>query len=294
MRTSALVACTSTLGGVEARYLQIAEDIRRQISTGALRAGDRVPSTRRITREWGVAMATATRVLTTLRDEGLVRTAPGSGTVVAGRTGSASRIEGRRPGRTADVGLTRDRVVTAAVAIADAEGLTALSMRRVAVDLGTATTSLYRHVPGKTELVHLMVDAVFGEQELPEPVPGGWRPQLELVARARWRMVRRHPWVSGTGLLTRPTPVPNGISHADLERRAVADLGLRAADASRTCATLAGYVQGIAAYLESAGEADERSAAAHPDLDGLFEFGLALILDGLAGRRVPPRRSPRN
>ena len=67
-------------------YLQIVEDIRRRISQGLLSPGDRVPSTREITREWGVAMATATKTLATLRQEGAVQAVPGVGTVVASPT----------------------------------------------------------------------------------------------------------------------------------------------------------------------------------------------------------------
>ncbi|WP_311931749.1 winged helix-turn-helix domain-containing protein [Microbispora sp. H11081] len=65
------------------RYQEIAAGIRRRIEAGELRPGDRVPSTREIVREWGVAMATATKVLTELRREGLVHAVPGVGTVVA-------------------------------------------------------------------------------------------------------------------------------------------------------------------------------------------------------------------
>ncbi|MGX1606137.1 GntR family transcriptional regulator, partial [Streptomyces celluloflavus] len=64
-------------------YRRIVDEIRRRIDAAELAPGDRVPSTRRITQEWGVAMATATKVLTTLRQEGLVRAVPGVGTVVA-------------------------------------------------------------------------------------------------------------------------------------------------------------------------------------------------------------------
>jgi DNA-binding transcriptional regulator YhcF (GntR family) len=275
---------------VEARYQQIAADIRHRISTGALRAGDRVPSARQITREWGVAIATATRVLAVLRDEGLVRTAPGAGTVVAEQVAPPVRTDRRRAGRAPETNLTRDRVVSSAIAIADAEGLAALSMRRVAVDLGVATMSLYRHVPGKTELVHLMVDVVFAEQEPSGSAGRGWRPQLEALARVWWRIVRRHPWLVGTGYLVRPRLVPNGVSHADRATRAAASLGLDRAGAARTSAVLAGYVQGMAAYLEPADGTDARGRTADRDLDGRFEFGLALLLDGLAGRRPPGRR----
>src|SRR4051812_37418325 len=79
---------TSAPGGTltaEAPYLRIVADIRGQIRSGRLRPGDRVPSTRQITQEWGVAMATATKVITTLRELGLVDTRPGAGTVVRGQ-----------------------------------------------------------------------------------------------------------------------------------------------------------------------------------------------------------------
>ncbi len=72
----------STTGG---RSGPVADELRRRIVDGDLRPGDRVPSTRAITREWGVAMATATKVLGALREDGLVRAVPGIGTVVVER-----------------------------------------------------------------------------------------------------------------------------------------------------------------------------------------------------------------
>ena len=69
----------------EPPYLQIVADLRKRIASGELQVGARVPSTREITREWGVAMATATKVLAALRQEGLVRSVPGVGTVVEAR-----------------------------------------------------------------------------------------------------------------------------------------------------------------------------------------------------------------
>jgi DNA-binding transcriptional regulator YhcF (GntR family) len=149
-------------------YLRIAGEIRRRIASGDLRAGDRVPSTREITRQWGVAMATATKVLATLRDEGLVRTVAGVGTVV-------ERAPRQPEAAASEHGPRRDRIVHAAVGIADAEGLEAVSMRRLAAQLGVGAMSLYRYVPGKEALVHLMAEAVFRQHPLPEPGPDGWR-----------------------------------------------------------------------------------------------------------------------
>src|ERR1700738_251691 len=134
----------------EAPYRRIVAEIRDRIARGELRPGDRVPSTRRITQEWGVAMATATKVIATLRDEGVVDPRPGAGTVV--RSPEPGQAPVTRKAVPREQELSRDRVVRAAIAIADAEGLAMLSMRRVATDLGVATMSLYRHVPRKDEL----------------------------------------------------------------------------------------------------------------------------------------------
>ncbi|MGP3958912.1 TetR/AcrR family transcriptional regulator C-terminal domain-containing protein [Nonomuraea sp. 3N208] len=138
-------------------YLRIVDEIRRRIASGELAPGDRVPSTRQIVREWRVAMATASKVLSRLQEEGLARPVPGVGTVVAGPE--------RRP---PPEDLTRQRIVKAAVEIADAEGLAAVSMRRIAAELRASAMSLYRHVDGKDELVHLMADAVYGEELIAE------------------------------------------------------------------------------------------------------------------------------
>src|SRR5262249_11264089 len=134
-------------------FQRIADDIRGRIAAGRLAAGDRVPSARQITREWGVAMATATRALAVLRNEGLVTARPGVGTVVASSPRRAR--EPRRPERP----VTLERIVATAVDIADAEGLAAVSMRRVAIEMGVATMALYRYVRGKNSLLLVMADS---------------------------------------------------------------------------------------------------------------------------------------
>nr|BFE81357.1 TetR/AcrR family transcriptional regulator [Planobispora longispora] len=101
-----------------------------------------------------------------------------------------------KPGRS---GLTVRAIVEAALGIADAEGLDALSMRHVAERLGVGTMSLYTHVPGKGELTDLMIDAAYGElyRDVDEPSsqPDGWRGALEFVAARNWDLYRRHPWM---------------------------------------------------------------------------------------------------
>ncbi|MFF8276925.1 TetR/AcrR family transcriptional regulator [Streptomyces lateritius] len=103
---------------------------------------------------------------------------------------------GDRPGRGPKPGLTLDRIVTAAVAVADAEGLDAVSMRRVSAELGVGTMSLYRYVPGKAELLDLMLDRVQGEsfEEDPEP-PTHWRETVAKLARSSLDLYRAHPWL---------------------------------------------------------------------------------------------------
>src|SRR5258708_32619904 len=131
-------------------YRRIAAEIRQRITSGALRTGDRVPSTRQLVQEFGVAMATATKVLATLRQEGLVRTLPGIGTVVDAPSTHAPALRG--PGQP-EPGLTRQPVVDTAVGIADAQGPAPPSMRRTAPRLGGPTLALYRHWPRQDKLI---------------------------------------------------------------------------------------------------------------------------------------------
>jgi AcrR family transcriptional regulator len=91
--------------------------------------------------------------------------------------------------------ISRDAIVAAAIRLLDAEGLNALSMRRIADELGTGAASLYWHVGSKDGLLDLVFDQMIGELEVPEPVPGQWREQLKDVARAQRAVTLRHPSV---------------------------------------------------------------------------------------------------
>lgn len=283
-------------------YRRIADHIRARIEAGELLPGDRVPSSRAITREWGVAIATATKALAVLRDGGLTVPKPGVGTVVA-----PSKV--RRKERD----LTRDRVVRAAIAIADAQGMADLSMRRVAAELGVSTMSLYRHLPGKAELILAMIDTTIGEHPMPARRPAGWRAQLELCARQQWAVFRRHPWLAPSMSLTRPDLSPNAVRLSEWVLAALADTGLDLSSRMYVNVLLFSFVRGVASALEPEAEAiretglsndewfDSQQAvftsmigelpnfqqfATEPfdfDLNKLFEFGLARLLDGLAG-----------
>src|SRR3954468_6449687 len=165
------------VGQSVAPSVRIAAELRSRISSGELRPGARMPSTRAIVQRYGVAMATATKVLATLRHEGLIRSVPGVGTVVVGPPPSSPAGRPARR-RAADSRLGVEAIVAAGVAVADAEGIAALSMRRVAAELGAAPMSLYRHVADKDELLLQMMDAAISEVALPDPPPG-WRDGLE-------------------------------------------------------------------------------------------------------------------
>ncbi|MBQ1046063.1 MULTISPECIES: TetR/AcrR family transcriptional regulator [unclassified Micromonospora] len=127
--------------------------------------------------------------------------------------------------RGAGPGLSVERIVRAAVEIADAEGIDALTMRRVSEALGVGTMSVYTYVPGKAELLDVMVDAVLGDLPRPADVPGGWRGRLERIARDNLALYRSHPWLLRAET-TRPVLGPNVLAKYDYELRAVADIGL--------------------------------------------------------------------
>ena len=95
----------------------------------------------------------------------------------------------RTPTRGPKPGLSVERIVYAAIELADAEGLAALSMRRVAERLGVGTMSLYTYVPGKAELLDVMVDTVYGELSTQDGDEADWRARVEQVARANWALL---------------------------------------------------------------------------------------------------------
>ncbi|GAY10504.1 TetR/AcrR family transcriptional regulator C-terminal domain-containing protein [Pseudonocardia sp. N23] len=293
---------------------EIAAQLRARIRSGELAAGARVPSTREIVRRHGVAMATATKVLTALRQEGLVEARPGVGTVVAGATAPVRGTRAGTPtGRTTDGALDRRAIVAVAVAVADAEGLDALSMRRLAAALGVATMSLYHHVADKDDLVLGMLDLALGEIPVPATVPADLRAGLETGARLMWTVFRRHPWAAPAMSLTRPQAIPSGLHYTEWMLGVLDHRGLGHDTAFTAHLTLINYTRGTAVNLEPERvaqaetgldseawmEANENSLRAlldrgdfprfarmldveyDLDLDELFEFGLQALLDGM-------------
>ncbi|SCG75825.1 TetR/AcrR family transcriptional regulator C-terminal domain-containing protein [Micromonospora inositola] len=306
------------LPGSEPPYRRIAAEIRRRIDLGELRPGDAVPSARRITREHGVAIATATKVLALLRAEGLVLTRPGAGTVVAPDPAAPPRA--RRGAERPEPELSRERVVRTAIALADAGGLPAVSMRQIAAELDVATMSLYRHVRGRDELILTMADVALADAPLPAVQPAGWRARLELLARAQWSTYRRHRWLPHVISIARPQMLPQGMAHTEWALRATAGLGLDRQLRWHAAITLIAYVRGIATNLEMRAQAEQdtgltdeqwvdRQVATFQqiivsggystmaaltaegdvelDLDSVFEFGLRRLLDGYAALIEP-------
>src|SRR5215470_321255 len=117
---------------------------------------------------------------------------------------------------------TRDDIVATAIDLADAEGLQAVSIRRVAATLRTRPMGLYSHIVRKDDLLDLMLDRVLGEL-LVDQLPHDWRQALRAIAQHTRAAARRHPWIVGA-LGQRPTIGPNGMRHREQSVAAVAGL----------------------------------------------------------------------
>jgi AcrR family transcriptional regulator len=153
------------------------------------------------------------------------------------------REHGGRAGRRAR-GLEVTDIVAAAVAVADAEGTDAVSMRRIARELNAGTMSLYWHVQSKEELLQLMLEKVQAEAGAPEP-SGDWRADLRGYARNTRAALLRHPWAIdfiGVG----PPSGPNDARNAERLMAALDALGLDLSATLRVLMTVGTYVMGAA------------------------------------------------
>ncbi|GAA4909378.1 TetR family transcriptional regulator [Stackebrandtia albiflava] len=276
----------------EPPYRQIAAEIRAGITAGDLRPGDRVPSVRQIARRWNVAVATANRVMASLRDEGLVVTRVGAGTVVA------EHVERRAAPRVVDVDafrrearparrrglppppLTAVRIRRTAVTIADREGLDSVTMRRLAAELGVSPMSLYRHVATKEELVLQMVGEIVAPDDLPEPGPDGWRAKLELVARRQWELYRRHLWAARAISFTRPLLVPGLAAYTEWTLRVLDDLGLPRRTCVQEAMALHTLVNSAALSVADEVEAEQESGVSLERWRRAERERMAELLDG--------------
>lgn len=203
--------------------------------------------------------------------------------------------------------LSRERVVRAAIGLADASGIESLTMRKLGVELGVEAMSLYNHVANKVDLLDGMIDEVFGEIDL--PVGGtGWKAAMRQRAISVRAVLSRHRWASGL-MESRTAPGPATLRHHDAVIGVLRRAGFSVPMAAHAFALMDSYVYGFAMQETSLPFDDEEESAGlaqmimarfaageYPHLTELtvehvlkpgydygdeFEFGLDLILDGL-------------
>jgi AcrR family transcriptional regulator len=207
--------------------------------------------------------------------------------------------------------LSLDRIVAEAIALADADGLASLSMQHLADRLGCAKMALYRYVPGKSELVALMVDAALGDPPRADgrqtgPAEQQWRAVLRLWATTIYGRYRDHPWAIEATAGARPTG-PHEMTWLEIALTALAGTGLTGAERLDAVALLSGHVRSLVQVTPPGqpsfeAELTRQVAAmlsAHPDRypqvlaafaespepagrDNALQFGIDRILDGLA------------
>jgi AcrR family transcriptional regulator len=204
--------------------------------------------------------------------------------------------------------LTREKVVAAAVAVADAGGLSAVSMRNVARELGVEAMSLYHHVADKSALLDAMVDWIFTRIELPTP-DDGWREGMVRRADSARAVLAAHPWALGL-VDSRRTPGPALLSHHDAVLGCLRRNGFTVELASHAFSVIDSYVYGFVLtemnlpFSDGADElvgefTDTLPVADYPYLAELaqtvvtesyrfadeYSYGLDLVLDSIAVRR---------
>ncbi len=202
--------------------------------------------------------------------------------------------------------LTPETIVAAAIDIADAEGLDAVSIRRVAAKLDARPMSLYGHIPSKDDLLASMADRVTEEMLVRKPLPGDWREAIALIARREYVTFVAHPWA--VQLYARQTRFSaNATRLAKQMARAVAGLSLEPRDTWNLLGTVNDFVLGYSLRAVSppmgsdlADAISQTDIVEFPELAALqetlrsrstspadrFELGLQIVLDGIERRFV--------
>ncbi|MEU7932678.1 TetR/AcrR family transcriptional regulator [Micromonospora echinofusca] len=147
-----------------------------------------------------------------------------------------------RPGKGPRRSLTMEQVVAAGIRVAEADGLAAVSMNRVAGELGVGTMSLYRYVSAKTDLLELMADAGYGDPPAPRGPDEGWRPALARWAHANVAAIHRHPWIRQIPI-GGPPMGPNGVRWMEQGLAALRGTGLRGVERLSTILLVSGYAR---------------------------------------------------
>ena len=240
--------------------------------------------------------------------------APAAGSVLPDSVAAAWGVRAR-PHKGPKPALSLERIVAAAVRIADTDGLDAVSMGRVAAELGAAAMSLYRHVSAKEELLTLMVDAAWGDSPDPLADGEGWRSGLCRWAWAMRASIRRHPWAIRIPLDSLPI-MPHAVTWFEHALACMQDTPLTEARKASVIMLLSGYVRNlaatesdIAAAMLASGLSPDEWMSAYPRMltkltdpqrfpaltafiaagvfeaadgpDDEFTFGLDRILDGI-------------
>jgi AcrR family transcriptional regulator len=206
--------------------------------------------------------------------------------------------------------LSRERILAAAVKLADREGLDSLSMRRLGHELGVQAMSLYNHVPNKEAILDGLVEGVFAEIDLPEPAPD-WETELRRCALSAHDALRRHPWACPLAMLPAvgPASLAARLRYVESLLRTLRTAGLTPRDASYAYHALDSHTFGFTMWqlghaappkgalaeaalraisggdypyvLEHSGEHETDRGDQPTD----FEFGLDLIFAGLSRMR---------
>lgn len=211
-----------------------------------------------------------------------------------------------QPTRGPKPSLSPQRIAAAAVRLADAEGLDAASMNKVAAEFGVSAMALYRYVPGKTELVELMVESVLATPPDLSDLAGDWRAAAKEWTRRSWKVYEAHPWLLAATAMRRQVMGPNQLGWLDALIGALAPTGLPAAELHQVFLLLVGLVRNLAQqvvdfdaehsreFTRLTAELLDRHADRFPALtraiaDGYFaptqidplDFALDRVLDGV-------------
>jgi AcrR family transcriptional regulator len=229
--------------------------------------------------------------------------------------------------------LKRDQIVEAAVRIADAEGYQAVSMRRIASELGVGTMSLYHYVRTKGELLALMQDTIMSEMLIPEgELPADWREAFRQIANHTVDIHLNHPWIFDAMSDVDATAGPNVLRHVEQSLYAAETAGFEGIEAFEVITLVDDYAFGYAARVRHEVHSfteEERRERIESVLDGMreelatdqyprmaaflegdietlmgdmesmeqdrtrFDRGLAMLLDGLEAERKQRKRKPR-
>ncbi|WP_062991183.1 TetR/AcrR family transcriptional regulator [Nocardia anaemiae] len=175
--------------------------------------------------------------------------------------------------------FTRDQIAAAALHIADTEGFDAVTMKRIAAELGSGTMTLYYYVRNKADIVALMHDAILADVLVPEAeLRAGWHPATAAIARRTRKVLLAHPW--SPAVLADAAFGPNAMRHMEQNLAALAEVRLTRREKFELIATVDAYVLGAAlAAIETFSRAAQ--AALDPDAAAAaVEYGMQLLGTG--------------